>query len=446
MKKHFYPIFVVIVMLITFTFSGCDAFYEFLTAIMSYQAAGKWGVSQSLTDSSIYKIAVGENGAVYISSGREPSNWTESQSGTTKNLNFVRTYYDTDSIVACAVGNSGTVLISHDKGLTWEDHSIPAININLYGMDFINTSDTYLNLVVCGDAGTVYKSSNIGGVYTWHQIHTNPAQKFNTIGAIGSDLYIAAGNNGKIVKTVDGGVSWLNLGVSDTSVTLTRLFLGTLVNSYGPGWLTANNGKIYMTTDYGYEWVLKETGTTEDLFDISFRNEMEGIAAGANGTVRYTSDGGYTWHEDPYLSALTTFNVYSISGVDSTTVSALTRSTTFSNSPEGSGTYIYTVSSEPFVAVEQEDNTTPTEFRLQQNYPNPFNPSTIINYSVPENGLVTLSIYDVLGNEISKLINEEKSAGNYHVQFDASNKTSGIYFYQLKAGTYLETKKMILIK
>jgi Secretion system C-terminal sorting domain len=91
-------------------------------------------------------------------------------------------------------------------------------------------------------------------------------------------------------------------------------------------------------------------------------------------------------------------------------------------------------------------------FKLEQNYPNPFNPSTRIRYSIPKNEFVILKIYDLLGNEIATLVNEEKPAGNYEITFNINslrNKTnisSGVYFYSLKAGDYLATKKLALIK
>jgi photosystem II stability/assembly factor-like uncharacterized protein len=88
----------------------------------------------------------------------------------------------------------------------------------------------------------------------------------------------------------------------------------------------------------------------------------------------------------------------------------------------------------------------PVEFYLEQNYPNPFNPVTTIKYQIPESEKVTLNVYDVLGNEIARLVNEEKPAGSYEVEFDASGLTSGIYFYQLRTGNFVETKKMILMK
>jgi hypothetical protein len=95
--------------------------------------------------------------------------------------------------------------------------------------------------------------------------------------------------------------------------------------------------------------------------------------------------------------------------------------------------------------VEVEFNSI-TNYTVEQNYPNPFNPSTAIKYRIPEISFVTLKVYDVLGNEITTLINEEKPIGSYEVEFDATGLTSGIYFYKLHAGSFVETKKMILMK
>jgi len=94
----------------------------------------------------------------------------------------------------------------------------------------------------------------------------------------------------------------------------------------------------------------------------------------------------------------------------------------------------------------EENETIPTEFALSQNYPNPFNPSTTINYKIPTNYFVNLKIYDILGNEIAILVNEEKTAGSYSVNFNATNLPSGTYIYKITAGNFIETKKMVLMK
>jgi len=112
-----------------------------------------------------------------------------------------------------------------------------------------------------------------------------------------------------------------------------------------------------------------------------------------------------------------------------------------------------------FPAVEDSSGLFLNEFGLMQNYPNPFNPSTVISYQLPVSGVVTLKVYDVLGNEIAILVNEEKQPGTYEVEFsihsdEGRNLSSGIYFYQLKVGDpetssgqgFFETKKMVLMK
>ncbi len=96
--------------------------------------------------------------------------------------------------------------------------------------------------------------------------------------------------------------------------------------------------------------------------------------------------------------------------------------------------------------VKQEIELKPNTFSLSQNYPNPFNPSTIIQYRIPVNGMVAIKVFDILGREIKALVNDYKTAGNYSISFDASKFASGVYFYQLRAGNFISTKKMLLIK
>ena len=96
--------------------------------------------------------------------------------------------------------------------------------------------------------------------------------------------------------------------------------------------------------------------------------------------------------------------------------------------------------------VENTTGSLPTKFNLAQNYPNPFNPSTKISWQSPVGSWQTIKVYDVLGNEVATLVNEEKPAGNYEVNFNSSHLASGIYFYRLQAGSFVQTKKMILIK
>jgi hypothetical protein len=88
----------------------------------------------------------------------------------------------------------------------------------------------------------------------------------------------------------------------------------------------------------------------------------------------------------------------------------------------------------------------PREFFLLQNYPNPFNPSTTINYELPISSVVKLSVYDMLGREVSVLVNERKNAGSYEVKFDAAGFSSGVYFYRIQAGDFTQTNRLLLVK
>ncbi|MGA9295622.1 MAG: PQQ-binding-like beta-propeller repeat protein [Ignavibacteriaceae bacterium] len=102
--------------------------------------------------------------------------------------------------------------------------------------------------------------------------------------------------------------------------------------------------------------------------------------------------------------------------------------------------------SEVLTGINNENSSEVKDYRLAQNYPNPFNPSTIINYEIPKSGLVTIKMYDVLGREVSTLVNEVKIQGRYSVKFDGSNLASGLYFYRITSNNFTETRKMMLMK
>ena len=100
----------------------------------------------------------------------------------------------------------------------------------------------------------------------------------------------------------------------------------------------------------------------------------------------------------------------------------------------------------PVVTGIEDDISIPMEFNLYQNHPNPFNSATAIQYSIPQRSNVQLKVYDILGNEVSTLVNEEKEQGVYTINFDANNLASGMYLYRIQAGSFIDTKKMILLK
>ena len=98
------------------------------------------------------------------------------------------------------------------------------------------------------------------------------------------------------------------------------------------------------------------------------------------------------------------------------------------------------------VGINNESSITPDKYAVYQNYPNPFNPSTSIKFDIPKNAFITLKVYDVVGKEVATLINEERAAGTYNVDWNASFYPSGIYFYKLESKEFTETKRMLLIK
>ena len=95
---------------------------------------------------------------------------------------------------------------------------------------------------------------------------------------------------------------------------------------------------------------------------------------------------------------------------------------------------------------EVEIDAAPVSFCLDQNYPNPFNPSTKITYSIPHKSFVFLKVFDQLGSKVAELVQEEREAGRYEIDFNASDLSSGVYFYKIQAGDFVETKKMILLR
>ncbi len=128
------------------------------------------------------------------------------------------------------------------------------------------------------------------------------------------------------------------------------------------------------------------------------------------------------------------------------------KSYSYTDNSVNSGTYYYRLKqidfdgSFSYSEVLEVNIGLPTEFALEQNYPNPFNPSTTINFTVPQSAQVTLKIFDVLGREVSTLINQVVPGGNHEVQFDATGLPSGLYFYTLSTGNFVETKKMVLLR
>jgi hypothetical protein len=213
---------------------------------------------------------------------------------------------------------------------------------------------------------------------------------------------------------------------------------GVFFTSSNVGIAVGDNGTVLRTTDGGGTWTTQPSGSLAQLQAICFADNNTGFAvggtsSGTGGVILRTTDSGTSWTSQPYGSTTTIYGVSSAS----TTVGAV-----------GANGLILRTNTGGATAVEQDLNRFrdgPNDFRLEQNYPNPFNPSTTISFSLPRTAVATLRIFNALGQEVALLANERKEAGYYQVTWDAT-VPSGIYFYSLRAGEFLQTKKMMVLK
>ncbi len=220
----------------------------------------------------------------------------------------------------------------------------------------------------------------------------------------GSGVHEVNGTTGVLVRTIVSGVSGHYISPFDPSVIPVELtsFTSSVVDGLVQlNWQTATE-----TNNAGFE--IQRSSEKSNWTEIGFVT--------GNGTTAEIQNYSYT--DQIPINAV---NYYRLKQIDY------------------DGSYEYS-------KVIEVDISTPQYFTLEQNYPNPFNPATIINYNLPANGFVTLKIYDLLGNLVTSLINEEQSAGRYSVSFDATGLASGFYFYTIKVNDFTDLKKMLYLK
>ena len=219
---------------------------------------------------------------------------------------------------------------------------------------------------------------------------------------------------------------------------------GEVLNFFGspyPGYIYNYGNAFPISQRYaqlnGY-YKLSPQGNDKFYVVVWFYSKGQLIAAN---TVQFGAASSYTQFTVPltYATADTpdSANVFIAAGEDTsqTSTNANIGTVFFVDDLSFSGT-----------ATGVNDNTQPFTFKLNQNYPNPFNPTTTISYTIPKSSYVTLKVYDILGNEVSTLVNGEKSAGNYQLKFDGSKLASGVYFYRITAGNKTDVKKLLLTK
>jgi len=300
---------------------------------------------------------------------------------------YIRTVFFFDSLN----GLAGGTYIAHtsDGGNTWIEAEIDSNMVSefpVYNFNFFNTDFGYACGGFIDQTGVIWRTTNSG--LNWSAQGVNVDEVF--------DIYILDSLNAITlsgdpegfypiadIKTTNAGSSWSNDTLSFFGLSFAIDF-----RTYNEGW-SASGYKFLLTTNRGETWNEFQTPDNSIVFDLQFTDSRNGYAVGDNGIVLKF---------DPTLVGVKT---------------------------------------EPIP---------PYDFVLYQNYPNPFNPVTSIAYVVGSDQFISLKIYDVLGNEMVSLVNRELSAGKYSVDFDASSLPSGIYFYQLKAGTFIQTKKMVYLK
>jgi hypothetical protein len=210
--------------------------------------------------------------------------------------------------------------------------------------------------------------------------------------------------------------------------------LGVSFTDASTGTVVGEGGTILRTTDGGTTWVHQLSGTKNWLWGVSFTDANTGTAVGGSG-IRRTTNGGTTWQSQ---SSETRNSLLDVSFTDANTGTAVGNFGTILRTTTGGVTWI---EEDP-----QVDGQLPQNFALQQNYPNPFNPNTTIEYALPHTGYVALKVHNVLGEEVAILVSGDHAAGTFRTTWDASGMPSGVYFYRLTTGEYVQTKKMVLMR
>lgn len=302
-------------------------------------------------------------------------------------------YFD-ESGFGIIVGERGLILKTTNSGNSWIDKSVD-IRYFIYSISFIDNNigwaaglDSYQ-----GRTGFLSRTTDAGESWSY-QYFTGIMPYFGSVYFINQDIGWAVGGNvmapySGILKTTDGGLTW-DIKIFENHL----LFHDVFFIDENNGWVCGDGGVIYNTTNGGDDWILQSDSTIyRGLGKIKMINNDIGFAAGMYGTILKTTNGGMTHIEDEEISLRIGNN-----------------------------------------------------FLLKQNYPNPFNSTTNISYSILDRSNVSLKVYNLLGEEVAALAQGEKESGSYEINFDSANLTSGVYFYQLKAGNYIQTKKMILLK
>ena len=365
--------------------------------------------------------AVSSNDSIALKTINGGENWTSINIPGVDDLQAV---YFIDENTGWITGGyysiSSVMIKTVDGGNTWTNQST--------GVESYLNDVFFINNKVGWAVGKDFVIGTTNGGDEWDVLWNKNDSYLSSVYFIDANFGWAVGRGGLIIKSTDGGVSWDTLNSGTTEGLSTICFINESV-----GIVCGAEGKIIKTINGGLAWEYKESGTTRSMYDCTFVNEDIIYVVGNNGQICKSFDGGENWET---FNSISQKSLYAVHGLSNGNLWAA----------GGDGTIIHANLTITNLDEEILTQSSFNYFMLQQNYPNPFNPSTTIKYSIPKQSNVTLKVYDVLGSEVVTLVNKEQAQGNYEVEFDGTDLSSGIYFYRLKAGDFVETRKMILIK
>jgi hypothetical protein len=410
-------------------------------------ASAQWNGISQLQYSKIYCMLTTSDSTVFV--GGENMLLMRSTDGGSAWTNVMGNGLEVDTILSLAegcgyvfAGANGVESIyrSTNNGVTWS-----AANNGLPSGAAMNELITAGSLLYAATDRGVYSSSDSSQHWkadtaglSLNQLY--PGQNGGTVGIAytGSKLYTMTKTGGSVYTSPIGTISWAQIaadtfhtGYGVTAIN-TNIFIATqqgiyLYDANGSTWRSRNNGLPVNDSTFLYSCIL----TKSDTLLFAYLHYSSSSAYGTG--VYVTSDLGATW---------TQVNTATFS---STSIRAMVANRKYLFAGTQSGGYRILITN--IVTSVHDDRTLiPTGYCLNQNYPNPFNPTTTISFHLSSHALVSLKIYDVLGREVANLISTEMEIGDHSVIWDASRMASGTYFYRLQSGSFIETKKLLLLK
>jgi len=358
------------------------------------------------------------SGGVFKSTDRGIS-WTQ----TSLNNSYVLSLAVNGNYVFAGGSESGgDVYKSSNNGTNWSASSL--IDLWVFALA-VNGNNVFAGTWSIPHPGTeprgLYLSTNSG--INWTQTALNNRNIYS-LAVNGSNIFAGMYDSYGVYKSSDSGTTWTqtslnNLRVFSLAVNGNNVFAGTFPNT-----------GLFLSTDSGTNWILTSLNN-QSIYSLAVNGNN--VFAGTNGNgVFVSNDNGISWTQRN-------------DGLENLSIRAFCILDNFIYAGTN-GSSVYKRPLSELVGIMPISSKTPTEFLLSQNYPNPFNPTTHLEFGISELGFVSLKVYDILGNEVKTLVNENKPAGSYSVDFDGADLPSGIYFYKLESGDFSDTKRMILLK